>query len=236
MKRAVFAVALAVIIGMSVAAFAGNAEQTISGIVGMYYGTAPQVQSLGGNDYSVTGPGGTQPVTFTPQTIGKLEKLMDNPRSGDSLVSICPSQAKAIRLAMVGSGNAPSGGMKDACLSCWPRNPQGAYDEVQLTGCAPVSADVVVLNTNNPRYGDNTLSAKMEYHGNRWERRLVIRNVSFSPSALVTPGLAGQINAHFSRIAPATSGKAGSEGDSCFEGTWKVRDDGTYHLIRVQLP
>jgi len=51
-------------------------------------------------------------------------------------------------------------------------------------------------------------------------------------AVLGSSGLQREIFAHLDRVTPLVSGKSGREGDTCFERTWKIREDGKYFILK----
>ncbi len=58
------------------------------------------IDSSLGNKTVVRGNGGTETIIFTEKTVARLEKMATNPASGDSLLAICPTQAKQLGRAL----------------------------------------------------------------------------------------------------------------------------------------
>jgi hypothetical protein len=123
-----FATLLVVFMGFGTLAFASSqGVQVISGVVSDYYGKTPNVSDLGGNKYKVTGPGGTQVINFSPELISRLETLRTRPDAGQSLDTMCPTQARQIRLAMAAKAQAPKASpctAPDCTPADKPNNPQ----------------------------------------------------------------------------------------------------------------
>lgn len=59
------------------------------------------VESSGLGEYVVvTGPGGTEKIHFSAKLVTKLKKLAANPKAGQGLMDICPTQAKKLKVAV----------------------------------------------------------------------------------------------------------------------------------------
>ncbi len=60
----------------------------------------PVLDSTLGDDVWVTGNGGKERITFRSVTVTRLNRMMENPRTGDSLLSICPGQSTQLGRAL----------------------------------------------------------------------------------------------------------------------------------------
>jgi len=199
----------------------GDNVSVLTETIGRYYpGISFKVSHLEGNSYKVSGTGGSQTVVFSPETIRRLNKMNKNPASGDSLLSVCPSQAEGIRRAMTvpavktaKSSYCPSG-------DCWPRNPRGEY-----TTLTPYKGVRVVYNAHNDKFPVCSASYKLEYHsaslpgwpyGTGWGPTIVIRNAgSCDPVTLIRDDGVEYLR----RVLVMKNGQPGREGESCFEKT-----------------
>lgn len=210
----------------------------VAGLISAYFGIkAVPVESRLGEYVLVSGPGGEEKIHFSPKLVSRLQKLSGNPRAGEGLMNVCPTQARQIHKAV---GGGPLVTFRDDCGKkravlegcrpglCWVRNPTGTYWIIGKLGGVSVDG-----NINNPRYSQTNVSAKMQVEGGRWIRKIVIRNQEMAADAVLgSPGLQREIFAHLDRVAPLVSGKSGREGDTCFERTWKVCEDGKYFILK----
>ena len=76
----------------------------LQGIIPSYWQGIPKIGIVHDNSLNnrvvVKGNGGTETIIFTEKTVSRLEKMATNPASGDSLTSICPSQARQLGRAL----------------------------------------------------------------------------------------------------------------------------------------
>lgn len=78
-------------------------SELVANFVGSYFPgvTGKAVERAGLGEYVlVTGPGGTERIHFSGKLVAKLKKLAANPKAGQGLMDICPTQAKKLKVAV----------------------------------------------------------------------------------------------------------------------------------------
>lgn len=112
MKKVLFAITVLVLSVVANLAFAETevvvqGDKVRSGLVADFVssyfpgvtGKAVENSSLG--EYIVvTGQGGTEKIHFSGKLVAKLKRLAANPKAGQGLMDICPTQAKKLKMAV----------------------------------------------------------------------------------------------------------------------------------------
>lgn len=204
----------------------------VSGLVNSYF---PGVKAVAVEDKTlredviVVGPGGSEKIHFSEPLVTKLQKLTANPRAGQGLMDICPSQAKQLAKAVgpMPVAKAPVITWEEKSSTCDRKG--GCYGKV-LTGSyqtlSPFRGVRVVANSNNPKYPKNSISFKVEFHGagltgwtygSGWGPTIVLRNITMeNPGELLnmaTPCMIPYLEA----LTASKKGIVANEGDSCGE-------------------
>jgi len=232
MKRT-WIVLLMVMVLASATAFAGEVREVtvkgdavrgplVAGLVNSYFpdtrGNLIEDKTLGEYVIVEGSPGGSEKIHFSSKLVAKLQKLAINPRTGEGLMDICPTQAGQLVRA-VGPMKAisePLISFKCDSVDCWPRNPTGNYFSIGKLGNA-----IVFGNKNNSRFPANSVSAKIEKDSGVLVYKVAVRNPTTNPKTLLVPGLCQEIEEHF-LVTPLKANGEGADGDSCFEKTWIV--------------
>lgn len=212
----------------------------VSGLINDYF-PGSQVSTIiepDGEYVTVTGSGGFERIHFTPPLVERLQKLVSNPRAGDGLMNICPTQARQLSKAVGPMRIAPEQPMraverKSVCDQggCYGKVLSGDYQTLQ-----PYEGVRLVANTSNPKYPENSVTFKIEYHragltgwtyGTDWGPTIVIRNPTMENPLQLVYANAGCIMDYLQRATALKTGQPGNEGDSCWEVV--ILRDGTIY-------
>lgn len=111
MKKFVLFFALLTILAIANLAFADEVivqgdkvrSELLANLVSSYFpgATGKAVEKSGLGEYVVvTGLGGTEKIHFSGKLVAKLKKLAANPKAGQGLTDICPTQARQLKKAV----------------------------------------------------------------------------------------------------------------------------------------
>lgn len=82
-------------------------SELVANFISSYFpgATGKAVERSGLGEYVVvTGLGGTEKIHFSGKLVAKLKKLAANPKAGQGLTDICPTQARQLKKAVEVSG------------------------------------------------------------------------------------------------------------------------------------
>jgi len=252
MKKTWIVLLMIVMVLASATAFAGEVREVtvkgdavrgplVTGFVSNYFpdtkGNSVEDKSLG--EYVIViGPGGEEKIHFSPKLVAKLQKLAANPRAGEGLMDICPLQAGQLVRAVGPMKVAMDPLIVTEKISVCDKK-GGCYGKI-LTGdyqtLRPHERVRLVSNTSNPKYPDNLISFKIEYHragltgwpyGTGWGPTIVLRNITMENPLRLVEYNAGLILPYLESITALKKGQPGSEGDSCWEVV--ILRDGTLY-------
>ena len=216
----------------------------VSNLVLSYFASTKVVPIISddlGEYVIVSGSGGEEKIHFTPKLIKKLEKLSADPRAGQGLMDICPSQARSLIKAvgqMVVDVKDPDELRASERVSFCDQN--GCFNGRVVIGSyqtlQPFEGIRLVSNTGNHRYPENSITFKVEYHqkghpgwpyGTGWGPTIVLRNVTMeNPMELVQTNSC-VILPYLEKTTNLKRGQPGNEGDSCYEVV--ILRDGTVY-------
>jgi hypothetical protein len=212
----------------------------VSGLINDYF-PGSQVSTIiepDGEYVTVTGSGGFERIHFTPKLVARLETLVANPRAGDGLMNICPTQARQLSRA-VGPMRATAEPIRQVEQKSVCDQKGGCYGKV-LTGdyqtLQPFEGVRMVANSGNHKYPENSIAFKIEYHragltgwtyGTDWGPTIVIRNPTMENPLQLVYANAGCIIDYLQRATALKTGQPGNEGDSCWEVV--ILRDGTIY-------
>lgn len=213
----------------------------VAGLINAYFpdtrGVVAENKTLG--EYvEVVGPGGTEKIHFSPKLVARLQKLSANPRAGEGLMNICPSQAKSLvkaigpmRVTLEPMIELEKASVCDKKGGCYGKVLSGSYQTLQ-----PYNGVRLVGNASNPKYPENSISFKVEYHragltgwtyGTSWGPTIVLRNPSMENPIQLVDVNANLILPYLQRATALKRGQPGVEGDSCWEVV--ILRDGTIY-------
>lgn len=182
---------------------------------------------------TVTGPKGTEKIHFSDKLVAKIKALQANPKAGQGLMAICPTQGGQLQKAI---GNLKVTETTKTTLSqgettpvckegvCHAPNPNGRYIDHTVFG----GVRVVVVR-GNAYFPQNTVSGKLECYNSRFPKLwgygsgfgpvIVVRNPTVSVESLLSTN-GNALVQYLERVWPLKYGQGcPKDGTSCFEVT-----------------